>query len=67
MGIVDYLSRDLYNDPRPESKLEETFVVATNNSFLKALDCMNSRLKNTGWLNRNENLLEGSRENVAKQ
>ena len=67
MGIVDYLSRDPYNDPWPESELDKTIVVATIDSFHKALDCMNSRLENNGWLNPNENLLECSRRNVAKQ
>ena len=67
MGIVDYLSRDPYNDPWPESELEIKFVVATINSFHGALDCMNSRLKETGSLDRNENVLECSRRNAKKQ
>ena len=67
MGIVNYLSPDPYNDPWPESEIDEKFVVATINSFHKAIDCMSSRLENTGRLNRNENLLECSRRNVAKQ
>ena len=58
MGIVHYLLRDPYNAPWPESELDEKFVVATINSFHKALDCINSRLENTGSLNRNEKLLE---------
>ena len=53
MGIVDYLSRDPFNDPWPESELDEKFVVATINSFHEAFDCWNSRLKETGSLNRN--------------
>ena len=62
MGIVDYLSRDPFNDPWPESELDEKFVVTTINSFHEALDCMNSRPKETGSLdrNRNENVLECS-------
>ena len=36
MGIVDYLSRDPYNDSWPESELDEKFVVATINSFHEA-------------------------------
>ena len=67
MGIVDCLSRDPYKVPWPESEIDEKFVVATINSFHKAIDCMSSRLENTGRLNRNENLLECSRRNVAKQ
>ena len=67
MGIVDYLSRDPYNDPWPESELDKKFVVATIDSFHKLLDRMNSMLENNGWLNWNENLLENSRRNVAKQ
>ena len=67
MGIVDYLSGDPYNDPWPESELDERFVVATINSFHEALYCMSSRLESTGSLNRNENVLECSRRNVAKQ
>ena len=67
MGIVDYLSRDLFNDPWPESELDKKFVVATINSFHEALDCMISRLKETGSLDRNENVLECSRRNAKKQ
>ena len=67
MGIVDYLSRDPFNDPWPESELDEKFVVATINSFHEAFDCWNSRLKETGSLNRNENVLECSRRNAKKQ
>ena len=67
MGIVDYLSRDLFNDPWPETDLDEYFVVATINSFHEALDCMNSRLEGIGSLNRNENVVECSRRNAAKQ
>ena len=67
MGIVDYLSRDPFNDPWPESELDEKFVVATINSFHEAFDCRNSRLKETGSLNRNENVLECSRRNAKKQ
>ena len=67
MGIVDYLSRDPFNDPWPESELDEKFIVATINSFHEALDCMNSRLKETGSLDRNENVLECSRRNAKKQ
>ena len=66
IGIVDYLSRDPYNDPWPESELDEKFVVATINSFHEALDCMNNRLKETGSLDRNENVLESSRRNAKK-
>ena len=46
MGIVDYLLRDPYSAPWPESELDEKFVVSIFNSFHKALDCMNSRLEN---------------------
>ena len=67
MGIVDYLLRDPYNDPWPESELANKFVVATINSFHEALDCMNSRLKVTGSLDRNKNVLECSRRNAKKQ
>ena len=67
MRIVDYLSRDPYNGPWPESGLDERFVVATINSFHEALYCMSSRLERIGSLNRNENVLEYSRRNVAKQ
>ena len=63
MGIVDYLSRDPFNDPWPESELDEKFVVAKKNSFHEALDCMSSRLKGTGSLNRSENVLEGMQKN----
>ena len=67
MGTVHYLSRDSFNDPWPESELDEKFVVATITSFHEALDCMNSRLEGIGSLDRNENVLECSRRNVAKQ
>ena len=67
MGTVDYLSRDPYNSPWPENYLDKKFVIETINSFHKALDCMNSRLENTGSLNRNENLLEYFKRKVAKQ
>ena len=67
MGIVDYLSRDPFNDPWPESELDEKFVVATINSFHEAFDCWNSRLKDSSSLYRNENVLECSRRNVRKQ
>ena len=52
MGIVDYLSRDPYNDPWPESELDKKFVVETKNSFPEAFYCMSSRLESTGSLNR---------------
>ena len=67
MGIVDYLSRDPFNDPWPESELDEKFVVATINSFHETLDCMSRRLKGNGSLNRNKNVLECSRRNAEKQ
>ena len=67
MGIVDYLSRDPFNDPWPESELDEKFVVASINSFHEAFDCMNSSLNETRSLNRNENVLECSRRNAKKQ
>ena len=67
MGIVHFLSRDPFNDPWPESELEEKLVVATINSFHEAFDCRNSRLKVTGSLNRFENVLECSRRNAKKQ
>ena len=67
MGIVDYVSPDTFNDPWPESELDEKFVAATINSFHEALDCMNSRLEGIGSLDRNENVLECSKRNVAKQ
>ena len=67
MGIVDYLSRDPFNDPWPESELDDKFVVATINSFHEALDCMSSRLKGIGLFDRNENVLECSRRNAEKQ
>ena len=66
MGIVEYLSRDPYNDPWPESELDEKIVVARFNSFHEALECMNSRLENIGRHKRNENFLVCSRRNVAK-
>ena len=37
------------------------------NPFHEAFDCWNSRLKETGSLNRNENVLECSRRNAKKQ
>ena len=64
MDIVDYLSRDPFNDPWPESELDEKFLVATINSFHEALDCMSSSVKGIGSLNRNENILEYSRRNT---
>ena len=67
MGIVEYLSRDPFNYPWPESELDKKFVVATINSFHEALDCMSSRLKGVGSLNWNENVLECSRRNAEKQ
>ena len=67
MDIVDYLSRDPFNDPWSGSELDKNFVVATINSFHEALDCMNSRLKETGSLDRNENVLECSKGNEKKQ
>ena len=67
MGIVDYLSRDPFNDSWPESELDEKFVVATINSFHEALDCMNCRRKETKSVDRNENVLECSRKNAKKQ
>ena len=67
MGIVDYLSRDPFNDPWPESELDEKFVVATINSFHEAFVCWNSRLKESRSLNRNENVLECSRRSARKQ
>ena len=67
MEIVDYSSRDLYNDPWPESEIDEKFAVTTINSFHKALEGMSSRLENTEQLNRKECFLECSRRNVAKQ
>ena len=63
MEIVDYLSRA----PLAESELNQRFVVATINSFHEALYLMSSRLESTGSLNRNGNVLEHSRRNVAKQ
>ena len=63
MGTVDYLLRDPYNDPWPETQLEEKFVVAKIYSFHKASHCMNSRLKNNYLLNRNENIVEITRRN----
>ena len=41
--------------------------MATINSFHEALYCISSRLENIGSLNRNEDVLEQSRRNVAKQ
>ena len=67
MRIVDCLWCDPYNDPWSESELDEKFVVASINSFHKALDCRSSRLENSGRLNRNGNFLECSRRNVAKK
>ena len=67
MGIVDYLSRDPFKDPWPESELDEKFVIATINSFHEALDCMSSRLNGIGSLNRNENVLECFRRNAEKR
>ena len=48
MGIVEYLLRDSYNDPWPQSELDKKFVVATINSFHEALYCMSSGLESTG-------------------
>ena len=67
MRIVDYLLCDPYNDPCSESELDKKIVVASINSFHKALDCTSSRLENSGRLNRNGNILECSRRNVAKK
>ena len=44
MEVVDCLYRDPLNDPWPESESDKKFVIATFNSFHKALDCMNIRL-----------------------
>ena len=46
MAIVEYLMRDPYNDPWPESELDERFVVATINSFHEASE-RNSRSTGT--------------------
>ena len=67
MGIIDYLLRDPFNDPWPESELDKKLVVATINSFPEALYCMSSRIEGIGSLDWNENVLECSRRNVAKQ
>ena len=67
MVIVDYLSHYPYNTPWPASELDQKLVVATNNSFHKALDGINSRLGNTYSLNRNQNILEYSRRKVANK
>ena len=69
MGIVDYLSRNPKGEPWPESVLDEKFVVTSIESFHKALDCLNSRLSDHDRLDRNENVLEYSRndQNVSNQ
>ena len=69
MGIEDYLSRNPKSEPRPESVLDEKFVVTSIESFHKALDCLNSRLSDDDRLDRNENVLEYSRidQNVSNQ
>ena len=63
MRIVDFLMRYPYNDPWPESESDEIFLVATINSFQKALNCMKSRLENNCPLNRIGNFLEVCRRN----
>ena len=57
MGIVNYLLRDPFNNPWPESELNKKFVVATINSFHEALYCMSSRLESIGSL---EGMLQNS-------
>ena len=47
MGIVDYLSREPNGEPRPESEIDERFVVTSIENFHKALDCLSSRLSET--------------------
>ena len=44
MCIVDYLSREPNGEPWPESELDERFVVASFENFLRALYCLNNRL-----------------------
>ena len=61
MGTVDYLSRNPKSEPWPESVLDEKFVVTSIESFHKALDCLNSRLRDHDMLDRNKNILEYSR------
>ena len=48
-------------------RIVDYLLVATINSFHEALDCMSSRLKGIGSLDRNENVLECSRRNAEKQ
>ena len=69
MGIVDYLCRDPKGEPWPELVLDEKFAVKSIESFLKALDCLYSRLSDHDRLDRNENVLEYSRidQNVSNQ
>ena len=53
MGIVDYLSKEPNG-----SKLDEKFMATSIEEFHRALDCLNSRLKNKTQLNRNGEILE---------
>ena len=62
MGIVDYLSREPTGEPRPETELDEKFVVNSIECFHKALDCLYSRLNATDPLTQNEKLLEYSQK-----
>ena len=61
MGVVDCLSRESYKDTWPESEVDKKFVVATINSFHKAVDCINITLETNRPLNPNEVVLEYSR------
>ena len=61
MGIVDYLTRKPNDEPSPESELDKKIVVNIIDSFHKALDCLSSRLNDTGELERNELVKEKSK------
>ena len=69
MGILDNLSRNPKGELRPESVLDEKFVVTSIESFHKALDCLNSRLRDHDRLDRNEKNLEYSKidQNASNQ
>ena len=60
MGIVDYLSREANEEPWPESKMDEKFVVASIEEFHRTFDCLNSRLSNETQPDRNKEVLEHS-------
>ena len=55
MDIVDYLSREPSRESWPETELDEKFVVTSIECFLKALDCLYSRLNDTNSVVRMKN------------